>query len=86
MHPLEVYYLNRGLTQSGGTALFMQPRSTYSVGTKSEIFRQSLSLGPTPTVARGQSCGSRDVVCSWHDPNRHCREQVTRIEPQRYRV
>ena len=33
MHPLEIYYLNqagRSLTHSGGSALSVQPRSTYA--------------------------------------------------------
>jgi len=88
MHPLEVYLnqAGRGLTHSGGSAMFIQPRSTYSVGMASAVFQQSLSVGPTPTVARGQSSGSRDVASRRHDTNRHCREQVIRSEPQGYRV
>ena len=38
MHPLEVYYLNkagRGITHIGGSALSIQPRSTYCVGMES---------------------------------------------------
>ena len=57
----------------------MQPCSIYSGGTGSEICSQSVSVGPTHNVARGQSCGSRDVAYRRPDPNRYCRDQVKDI-------
>ena len=60
----------------------MQPRSTYNADTGSQYFRQSVSVGLNHIVARGQSCRSRDVAYRRQDPNRHCIEQVTRIDPK----
>jgi hypothetical protein len=72
MQPLEIYYLNqagRGLNHSGGSALFMQPRSTYSAGTDSEIF-PAVCYGLSDTYCGvGQSCGTRDVAYRREDPN-----------------
>jgi hypothetical protein len=56
MHPLEVYYLNqagRGLTHTWGSALFMQPRFTYSACTKSEIFSAVCFGGSDPYCGAG---------------------------------
>jgi len=51
MHPLEVYYLNqagRSRTHLGGSALFMQPGSTYGVRKESEFF-SAVSFGGSDT-------------------------------------
>jgi len=56
MNPLKVYYLNQeghGLTHSGGSALFMQPRSTYRVGTESANFSADSFGGSDPYCGEG---------------------------------
>jgi hypothetical protein len=85
MQPLEVYYLNqagRCLTHSGDRPCLCSPALPTALARHRHFFRQFLSVYPTPTVVRGQSCGSRDVAYRRQDSNRYCRELVTRSEPQ----
>jgi len=64
MYRLEVYYLNhagRGLTHSGGSAKFIQPYSTYSVGMASAIFSAVSFVGSDPYCGAGPNSGGETL-------------------------
>jgi len=88
MHSLEVYYhyqAGRDYTHSGESALFMQRHSTYSVA-RHRRFYGILFRWVRPLLWRRADAVGRETAYQRHNPNRHCREQVTRSEPQLYRV